>query len=107
VPLGLAAPLAEVRIEALPDEPMAERYLWHRLALVLHGPPEDDLVAEVFLELSGLAPDDRMLAELSALTAARYGRPDPEALRAVRPPWPGLYARLDRRDGPVDGHGRR
>ena len=101
VPLGQAAPLAEVRIEALPDEPMAQRYLWHRLALVLHGPPEDDLVADVFLELSGLAPDDPMLAELSALTAARYGRPDPEALRTVRPPWPRLYARLDRRDGPV------
>jgi hypothetical protein len=101
VVLGEAASPAAVRIEALPDEPLVQRYLWHRLAMSLRGPPEDDLVTDVFIQLSGLAADDPMLAELAQVTAACYGRPDPDALRAVRSPWRELFARLHRRDGPV------
>ena len=74
IELGAAAAPAPVRVEPLPDEPLVYRYLWHRAAVAGDGPPEEDLVLDVLVELGVLDPADPVLEELAAVTdATRQG----------------------------------
>ena len=93
IELGAAAAPAPVRVEPLPDEPLVYRYLWHRAATEF-GPPEEDLVLDVLVELGVLDPADPVLEELAAVTDATrqdwYGGTRP---RVTRKPWASLLSR--------------
>jgi hypothetical protein len=102
VELGASGAPAEVRVEPLTDEPLAQRYLWHRAAVSEGGPPETDPVLTVLVELGLIDPADPMLEELAAVTGAtRHGRYRGKRPRVTREPWASLFAKKSRRGAPT------
>jgi hypothetical protein len=102
VELGHGSTPTPARVEPLPDEPLAHRYLWHRLAAAEPGPPHDDNVVEVLIELGVVDRDDPIVDEVgqiaSALQSGSYGGSAP---RNAKRPWKGLLTRRHREDGPT------
>jgi hypothetical protein len=97
----------EVRIEPLPEQLPAHRYLWRRLAMPdFHGPPEIDGSIEALVAAGALDVDDPVLGDIravrDALPAHRGMHPGGGHARAgsLPEPWRSLLRRLGRQDGP-------
>jgi hypothetical protein len=102
VELGAAGAAAQVRVEPLAEEPLVHRYLWHRAAVAHDGPPEDDLVLNVLVELGVIDSTDPMLDELALVNdATRHGPYSGPRPRVTREPWASLFTPQSRRDGPT------
>lgn len=102
VELGQGSTPNPVRVEPLPDEPLVHRYLWHRLAAAEPGPPHDDSIVEVLVQLGVVDHDDPILDEVGQIANALQGGPyGGNAPRNAKRPWKGLFTRRNRADGPI------
>jgi hypothetical protein len=96
----------EVRIEPLPDEPAAVRYLWRRLAITdVPGPAEVEGSIDALIAAGALEPDDPVLSQIRAVRESMPHHPGMSSGgqsggRSVPEPWRSLLRRQGSADGP-------
>ena len=103
--LSEAPPALEVRVESLPDEDPAMRYLWRQVATTthLHHPPESlEVAIDALIAAGALAAGNPALDDLRTVLARfQPGSAPAVGNRRVPDPWQSLLAGRSRGAGPT------